>query len=92
MKLEAMSDIYPEPSSSVKIPVNYDYIRNLIGKNYSEEKINKILHCVSIDIENGNFLIPKWRKDITHLADIAEEVARLDGYDAIESTVPRINL
>jgi len=47
---------------------------------------------VSIDVENGNFIIPKWRKDITQLADIAEEVARLGGYNEIEATVPRINL
>jgi phenylalanyl-tRNA synthetase beta chain len=37
-------------------------------------------------------IIPRWRKDLTHIADIAEEIARLDGYDKVKSTVPRINL
>jgi phenylalanyl-tRNA synthetase beta chain len=41
---------------------------------------------------NGVLEIPLWRKDITNIADIAEEIARLDGYDKIEMTVPRINL
>ncbi|MBT3728993.1 hypothetical protein HOF65_03350 [bacterium] len=36
--------------------------------------------------------IPFWRKDLVTKADIAEEIARIDGYDNIEATVPRINL
>ena len=37
-------------------------------------------------------LPPSWRKDLTNIADIAEEVARLDGYGKIEMTIPRINI
>ena len=92
IKLEAISDIYPEPSSHKKIDFNLDFICNLIGKQYSREEVLSILHNVGIDEENGFLTIPLWRKDLSHIADIAEEVARLDGYDKVEMTVPRINL
>lgn len=36
--------------------------------------------------------IPFWRKDLNNIAEIAEEIARIDGYDKIESTIPRVNL
>jgi len=92
LKMEAMSDIYPEPSIQTRIEFNLPFIQNLIGKKYSEKQVLDILHCVSIEKDWNELLIPKWRKDITHIADIAEEVARLDGYDTVEMTVPRINL
>lgn len=92
IKLEAISDIYPEPSFQTQIDFNLDFICNLIGKNYSKEQVLTILHNVWIHEESGILMIPLWRKDISHIADLAEEVARLDGYDKVKSTVPRINL
>jgi len=92
LTLEAISDIYPEPSSHTTIDFNFDFISNLIGKKYSREEVLSILHNVWINQENDILTIPLWRKDINHIADIAEEVARLDGYDKVEMTVPRINL
>lgn len=92
MKLEAISDIYPHPSAQTTIEFNPEYIRNLLGKNYEDSQMLDILACVGIEKDGNMLLIPKWRKDISHLADIAEEVARLDGYNNIESTVPRIQL
>jgi phenylalanyl-tRNA synthetase beta subunit len=37
-------------------------------------------------------LIPFWRKELNTKADIAEEIARISGYDKVTTTVPRINL
>jgi phenylalanyl-tRNA synthetase beta chain len=33
-------------------------------------------------------LVPTWRRDITIEADVAEEIARVRGYDAVPSTLP----
>jgi len=36
--------------------------------------------------------VPFWRSDIKFKADIAEEIARIDGYDKIIPTITDINL
>jgi len=37
-------------------------------------------------------LIPFWRKDLNFKADIAEEIARITGYNNIKSSIPEINM
>ena len=90
--LEAFTDIYPEPVWQTHIEYNHEYLCSLIGKEYSREEVLNILDRVFIEEKDWVLQVPLWRKDITHIADIAEEVARLDGYDKVEMTVPRINL
>lgn len=91
-KLEAFTDVYPEPKWQTHIEYNHEFICRLIGKEYSREEALQILDRIFIEEKNWILAIPLWRKDITHIADIAEEIARLDGYNNVEVTVPRINL
>jgi len=37
-------------------------------------------------------IIPAWRKELNYKSDIAEEIARIDGYDNVKSQVPKIQL
>ncbi len=92
MKLEAFCDVYPEPEYAQEILFEKDRITSLIWKEYSHEEIMDILDRIFIQELNGKLQIPLWRKDLTTIADIAEEVARLDGYDTVKSTIPRINI
>ena len=92
MKLEAFTDVYDTPGLQTTIDFDLPYINKLIGKNYDETTVIHILETLGIMKQGNTLVIPLWRKDLTLKADIAEEIARIDGYDAIESTVPRINL
>ena len=92
IKIEVYSDVHTFLPETIYIPENIEYIRNLIGAEYSENEIFSILERLGIVRHNGMFQIPHWRSDITTLADIAEEVARISGYNTIETTVPRIEL
>lgn len=92
MKLEAFTDVYPEPKYQTTIEFDLDHICALIGKDYSRDKALAILHTISVEESDNTLSIPLWRKDLTNIADIAEEIARLDGYDKVKMTVPRINL
>lgn len=92
IKLESFTDVYPEPTYASEIEFDLDHINNLIGKKYSREEALNILDTIFVTIKDDTLEIPLWRKDITNIADIAEEIARLDGYDKVEMTVPRINL
>lgn len=92
IKFESYSDLYENKKVKEKIEFDIKFINNLIWKNYNENNAIKILKNLWIE-KNGNLLsIPFWRKDLKYKADIAEEIARIDWYDNIESTIPRVNL
>ncbi|MCH2188283.1 phenylalanine--tRNA ligase subunit beta [Candidatus Gracilibacteria bacterium] len=92
MKITGHSDSYPNPQKQVSFEYQEEKIKSLIGKNYDSKNILTILKNLGITVEGDTLHIPFWRKDMNHMADIAEEVARIDGYNNIDATVPRINL
>lgn len=92
LKTIAYSDIYPDKENEITVPLDIDFINNLIWSSYKKEEVLKILNNLWIIEKNNILSIPFWRKDIRYKADIAEEIARIDWYDKIVQTVPRINL
>ncbi len=92
IKLTAYSDVYSDKQKTIEIDFDLEYINNLIGKKYSKDEAINILNNLWIVEKNNILTIPFWRKDLNFKSDIAEEIARIDGYDNIEATVPRINL
>jgi len=55
--------------------------------NLSKDNEKDTLQCVSTKL-----VIPFWRKELNYKADIAEEIARIDWFDKIETTPPSINM
>lgn len=86
------TDSYETKQEKITIPFKQEKINNLTWKNYNEKETLKILSNLWVENKNWILQIPFWRKDLTNIAEISEEVARIDGYDKIESTIPRINL
>lgn len=60
-------------------------INNLIGFNLSEIEMIRILNSLEIKTTDKQILIPPHRIDLENDADIAEEIARIYGYNKIES-------
>lgn len=85
-------------SSTKERPFTFDpsAIPALIGTPYSPTEIEKALVAVGGKIRKSGkkwtLLSPTWRQDLTHVSDLAEEVARFYGYDRIPSTLPRVPL
>jgi phenylalanyl-tRNA synthetase beta chain len=51
----------------------------------------QLLGCeVTIDGDAMTVIPPPWRRDLTIAADLVEEVARIEGYDAIEAVEPAV--
>jgi len=71
-------------------------VSGLIGQSYQPEEIEQILEPLGFAMErsDGQFAVtvPTWRGDVEGKADIAEEVARIRGYDAIPVRLPSGNL
>lgn len=91
-KLVAYSDIYTKKQEKIFIDFDLDFMNNLIWKKYEEKEVLAILENLWIKLVWDKLEIPFWRKDLTYKADIAEEIARISGYNEIESTVPMLNL
>ena len=70
------------------IPCRFDRIRSLIGAEVSNERIADIfrkLHLKVDDVTSGGCTVtaPLFRLDLEREADLAEEVARINGLDRI---------
>ncbi|QHC58299.1 phenylalanine--tRNA ligase subunit beta [Rathayibacter sp. VKM Ac-2760] len=68
------------------------YISGLIGLEYTPEEIRGALVEIGASLEAGGagLLVtpPSWRPDLTDRSTLAEEVARITGYDRIPSILP----
>lgn len=83
---------YQTKQEIVRISYDLWFINRLIWKNYEDSYVQNILTNLGINLINSELVIPFWRKDLNRKADIAEEIARVDWYDNIDTTVPKINL
>ena len=74
---------------SKNIEIDVDKINNILGTNISKEKYEEILLKLSFEI-NGTVTVPSFRSDINTQNDLAEEVARVIGYDNINSSMIKL--
>ena len=63
-----------------------DWINNFLGTDITEADMIKYLERLDFKVEGGKVIAPSFRIDIGCKADIAEEVARIYGYNNIPST------
>lgn len=66
-----------------------EWINKFLGTDISEEDMIKYLTSLDFEVRDGKVFAPYFRVDIECKADIAEEVARLYGYNNIPSTIIR---
>ena len=70
--------------------INPSQISSILGFEISTSQILNSLHTIGCVVDEKKFEItpPSWRPDLTNVSDIAEEVARIIGYDSIPSVLP----
>ncbi|AOG60673.1 phenylalanyl-tRNA synthetase subunit beta [Spiroplasma helicoides] len=79
----------------VTIEVNLEFINNLLGMSLKTKEIKELFKNIDFEVEeadkhNLKFKVDPNRTDIKNSADIVEEIARLYGYNNIESKAPEI--
>ena len=65
------------------IPVDVNIVNRILGTKLQETKYINYLSKLGFCIKNGLIRIPSYRNDIETQNDIAEEIARVIGYDII---------
>ena len=83
--IDVLNDI-PEPRT---IELEPDRINALLGTDISEADMAEYLRRLEIPVEGHEIRVPSWRPDLVGMADIAEEVGRLFGYNNIPTTTFR---
>ncbi|NHU85190.1 phenylalanine--tRNA ligase subunit beta [Kocuria sp. JC486] len=84
-------------SEPVRLPAGY--VTERVGVDYTRERIEELLTRIGCTVQRAEsngadgdaaWLVtpPSWRADLIAPEDLAEEVARLDGYDKIPSRLP----
>ncbi len=80
----AMLDLVAEPRQPKQIAFDRDWINSLLGSALSEEEMADGLVRLGFTIADKTVVVPSWRYfDINYPEDIAEEVARIYGYNKL---------
>ncbi|NFG26149.1 phenylalanine--tRNA ligase subunit beta [Clostridium botulinum] len=89
--IEGTIDIYNKKKEEGKVIVDSNWVNKFLGTNLSKEEMKKCLDSVDLftefDGDNLNVTAPTFRIDIAIKEDIAEEIARIHGYDVIPATI-----
>ncbi|MGA4544599.1 phenylalanine--tRNA ligase subunit beta [Uniformispora flossi] len=81
------------PREPVRIGIAADHPARVAGVPYAPETVAQRLQEVGCTVEGIDALTvtpPTWRPDLTDPNDLAEEVIRLEGYDAVPSVLPQV--
>ena len=81
-KIQTFDDTAIEQS---RIPIDLERVNTILGIDIEKEQYLMILNKLGFEINNNELNVPSYRHDISSQNDLAEEIARVLGYDSIKS-------
>lgn len=79
-----------------EIIISESFVKRCLGITVAKEKIVEIMHALSFDTkiigEDIIVNVPNRRLDITIKEDLVEEIARINGYDKLEESLPNMDV
>lgn len=78
-------DLSPE-----SIKVDIPYINQLLGLSLKDNEIKKLLERMGYGYKNKEALVPAYRADIIHQADLAEDISIAYGFENFKASIPRV--
>ncbi len=91
--IEGVVDVYPAPIQPVPIRLRVRRIHQVLGAEVSANAVRNYLENLELEVQEEKedvFLVTpaSFRGDLEREIDLIEEVARLNGYDRIPTTIP----
>ena len=74
------------PAPPTALTFDRTYVKQLSGLDIGNARIDEILTKLGFAIAGDQVTPPSWRRDVEGKADLVEEVARIQGYDALPAT------
>lgn len=87
-------DVYPKPKPPLRVTLRTQRVEALLGTPVPEAECHQLLAalgftCVSASAGVAVFEVPYARVDVSGEEDLIEEIARVRGFDAIPTALPR---
>lgn len=88
-------DVYPTPIQHRTISVRLERVACILGIEIPLDEVKRIFHNLEFSVqcpEPGilHVTVPTYRVDIEREIDLIEEIARLNGYENIPVTMPKV--
>lgn len=86
---EVLTEVFSDKRyRKVPVVIDFDYkwINKFLNIDLTEEQMIKILNDIGCKVGENKIVVPSFRSDLLHKADIAEEIARFYGYNNILTT------
>lgn len=84
--VDGIIDVDATSDQNKRLPLECDKMNALLGIDLTREEITDYLNRLGFVIEGDEVIVPFYRVDIARMCDLAEEVARMYGYDNIPTT------
>lgn len=84
--VDGIIDEYPGKKNATVLTLNADRINAFLGTDIPESFMVDALTRLAFKVENNKITVPSFRADVETMQDIAEEIARIWGYNKIEAT------
>ncbi len=81
--VEGVIDVYPGKREPKTVKLEPEKINALLGTDISEADMRDTLLRLGFTLDGDTIIVPSWRGDVEHYSDVAEEVARIYGYNRI---------
>ncbi len=93
--VEGFIDNHPRPHVRPRIGVRMADINRRLGTHLDTGTMTRLLRSIEFGVESVDdahleVIPPPFRVDIARWEDLSEEIARLYGYNRIETTLPRV--
>lgn len=70
--------------------LDLSYVNKILGLKLSEKEAISYLERMGYGFEEGEVLVPRYRADILHQADLVEDIAIAYGYENFEEIIPNV--